>query len=803
MLNIRYINWVFLLFTLIIAVWSTMLYFTIPYLGIDLYKSNDNWIVDVDPRAWAAQEGMAPGDIVTHIDHQPIVGKNLWDGYGINTSTSITIIREGTPIEFDFSDRSDRPIQWDVYFIPMALFVVMLTISLFIAYKKPEDRSASLLILFLMSVAVGYVTGYGNTVGNLVFTIVFMMALTFAPILFLHFVGSYFSNKGIVSVHKRVVKTGYFAVIAWNILYLFFVPFTNSDLQTLIVMKILGLVVFIVGTLIALFVQVRMYIRYRNTTHQALMIYMMFGNLASFFPFIGLSLIPLVLTGSSIVNGSISGLSFLFLPITYLYLIISNQLFDIEFIMSRLRYYLIMALFPTLIFLVGVELVFIDISIQLVVWGRLCLVIYALSILFLYVREILDRKLRNKVIKGAHKFEQSLESFSERISAVKKVSELEQCLLKELLDLLPIDSVGFIEYRNEDQVIKLKRTHGNVPFKELLLQLRNNWASVRVGTELKLTKGVCYKIGQGNGTQQLLWLSDKVNHTEFNHDEKMWLRTLITHVGFVYQNLQLIEGLVQDLDLKRKEAPPWVLRLLFRLSEQERRKLASDLHDSALQDQLLWYRKLEMLVSDEADLPANIRSQLNEISEGLLDVIHQIRETCNELRPPFLQEMGITQAIDNLCAYAQLNANFTITFDHQDFRVELGDEYVLAIYRITQELLRNGMKHSKATHVHLQLYYEGRNVHYRYKDNGIGIEMERLQLSFDHMGLAGIRERVSGLEGETVLRTAPGKGLEIDIVLPLPLEDKDHNWENNHNHVRRLNDNRTQPVMLFPHSGER
>ncbi|PWW02762.1 two-component system sensor histidine kinase ComP [Paenibacillus cellulosilyticus] len=795
MVNTRYKNWAFLLFTLVIAGWSIVLYFRIPYMGVDLHKSNGEWIVaDVDPKAWAVQEGIAPGDIVTHVDHQPVEGKNLWDGYGINTSTSITVMRSGHPIELDFSDRSERPIQWNVYFIPMSLFVVMLTISLFIAYKKPEDRSASLLILFLMSVALGYLAGYGNTVGNMIFAIVFMLALTFAPILFLHFVVSYFNNKGIVSVHKQVVTIGYGAVVAWNILYLFFIPISNSDQQTWLLMKAFGFIVFIIGTLIALLVQVRMYVRYRNTTRQALMIYMMVGNIASFFPFICLTLLPILLVGTSIVDGSIAGLSFLFLPITYLYLIVSNQLFDIEFIISRLRYYLIMALLPSLIFLAGLELVFIDTSIQLIVWGRLCLVIYGLSILFLYVREVLDRKLRNKVIKGAHEFEQSLESFSNRVSEVKKVSELEQCVQKELLDLLPIDSVGFIECSNEDQEIKLKRTHGNVPFEELYSQLHHNWSSLRVGKELKLTKGICYKIGQGSETHHLVWISDKVNHTEFNHDEKMWLRTLITHVGFVYQNLQLIEGLVQDLDLKREEAPPWVLRLLFRLSEQERRKLASDLHDSALQDQLVWYRKLEMIVSDEAELPTNTRSQLNEISEGLLDVIHQIRETCNELRPPFLQEMGAIQAIENLCSHAQLNANFTITFDHQDFRVELGDEYVLAIYRITQELLRNGMKHSKATHVNLQLYYEGRNIHYCYKDNGVGIEMDRLQLSFDHMGLAGIRERVSGLEGETVLRTAPGKGLEIDILLPLPVEDKDN--------VRRTTDNRTRPIMIFPHSAE-
>lgn len=797
MINMKYSKWIFLFLTLIIAGWSTVLYFSVPYIGVKLDESNGKWIVgEVYTEAWAAQRGIVPGDIITQVDHQLVEGKNLEDRYGINTATSITVTRAGSSFEFNFSDMSERPIQLNHYFIPIALFVLMLTISSFISYKKPYDSSALLLILFLMSIAVGYLSAYGNTVGDIVSTIVFALTLTVSPIFFLHFVRSYFSNMGIVSVRKRVVMIGYGTVGAWNIFYLFHVLVSTGDRYTTIFNFNQGLFIFIIWTLLAMLIQVRMYIKYRNSSQQALIKYMMIGNFASFFPFIGLTLLPIFLIGTPFVNGDIAVLSFLFLPLTYLYLVVSNQLFDIEFIINRLRYYLILAILPTSLFMGGLGLAFIDTSIRAVVWERMFLIIYVSSILFLYAREALDRKLRNKVIKGAHKFEQSLESFSDRVSEVKKVSELEQCVLKELLAMLPIDSVGFIECDNENQEIKLKRTHGNVPFDELYSQVNHNWSSLRVGKEMKLTKGICYKIGQGSGTQHLVWISDKVNHTEFNHDEKMWLRTLITHVGFVYQNLQLIEGLVQDLDLKREEAPPWVLRLLFRLSEQERRKLASDLHDSALQDQLLWYRKLEMIVSDEAELPANTRSQLNEISEGLLDVIHQIRETCNELRPPFLQEMGAIQAIENLCTHAQLNANFTITFDHQDFRVDLGDEHVLAIYRITQELLRNGMKHSKATHVRLQLYYEGRNIRYCYKDNGIGIEMDRLQLSFDHMGLAGIRERVSGLEGETILRTAPGKGLEIDIVLPLQVEDKEHD------NVRRSNDNRKQPVMIFPHSAE-
>ncbi|WP_246070667.1 sensor histidine kinase [Paenibacillus kobensis] len=738
-------------------------------MGVDVYESNGKWIINaMDKKARAAQEGILPGDIVTYVDHQPVERTGLDERYGINSAKSITVMRDGSQFDFDFSDMSDRPIQLNQSIIPMLLFVLMMTFSSFIAYKKPKDLSASLLILFLMSVAVGYLSGYGNTVGDLFSSVILEIALTFAPVLFVHFVRSYFSNKGIYSFHKRFVYIGYWTVAAWNICYALVVSISG---QTPSLIKNIGLLIFIAGTLMALLVQALMYIRYRNSSNQAVMIYMMIGNIASFSPIIILNLLPYLLVGDFIVSGGVAVLSFLFLPLTYLYLIISKQLFDIEFIVSRLRYYCMIALLPALLILSGFGVIFMNEAPHPIRWIQMFLVIYGSTVLFLYAKEGLDRKFRNKVIKGAHQFEQSLESFSRQVSEVMKVNELEQCLQKELLKLLPVESVGVIERHNESKVISLKRSQGSVPVDELCQRL-NNLSGLSIGEGLKLTRGICYMIGHGRLTQHFIWIDDKNNHTEYNHDERMWMRTIITYVSFVYQNLLLIEGLVHDLDLKKAEAPPWVLRLLFRLSENERRKLASDLHDSALQDQLLWFRKLEAVVNDEAALPTDIRSSLRDISEGLLDVIHQIRETCNELRPPFLQEMGAIEAIENLCVHTQLNANFTIKFDHQDFRVELDDEYVLTIYRITQELLRNGMKHSKASHVELLLYYEDHRIRYRYKDDGIGFETDGVQLSFDHMGLSGIRERVSALEGETIMQTAPGKGLEVEIILPLPNADK-------------------------------
>ena len=174
----------------------------------------------------------------------------------------------------------------------------------------------------------------------------------------------------------------------------------------------------------------------------------------------------------------------------------------------------------------------------------------------------------------------------------------------------------------------------------------------------------------------MLWLDDKENQTKYNLDELGWLKTLANYSALVYENLYLIESLIEDLELefqKQKGTPPWVMRLIFNLSEIERRRLAADLHDSALQDQLIWYRKLEAVMLDHT-LSTGLHQELEAVREGLLDVIHQIRETCNEMRPPLLKEMGIVEALRQLFEQAQIRSNYVIDFRIKRLTAELNDE---------------------------------------------------------------------------------------------------------------------------------
>ena len=163
-----------------------------------------------------------------------------------------------------------------------------------------------------------------------------------------------------------------------------------------------------------------------------------------------------------------------------------------------------------------------------------------------------------------------------------------------------------------------------------------------------------------------MWL--KKFKTNLNIQESIWLETLAYISSILLENFQLIEGLFQKIEhyKEKKEEihhsyPSWLSRLLFTISEKERANLSIDLHDSVLQDLLQFLRVVDN-ITEKVDDP-HIKVELLELKERMLDNIHLIRETCNELRPPFLSELGIIQSIHLLFDQTKLRSDFMLYFE--------------------------------------------------------------------------------------------------------------------------------------------
>jgi len=343
-------------------------------------------------------------------------------------------------------------------------------------------------------------------------------------------------------------------------------------------------------------------------------------------------------------------------------------------------------------------------------------------------RELIQSEERYKTL------QQSLNRFSNDLVNVMKVSELENRLMEEVKSVFPVTSVSVEEIPREQE--------------DSLRNTSDRWV----------------KIAE---KQNLVYLRIAMNHVMLKIEEE-WLETAVHYVTILYDNLQLIEDLMKRLEdmVTKNVTPKWMLKLLFKLSEKERALLSSDLHDSVLQDLIIWYRKLESLRSS-ATFSMEIEDELEQIEEGLLDAIHQLRITCNELRPPFLLKMGLVESLKSLFSYTRIFSNYEIEFLTEQFNCSLHEDQILGLYRIVQELLNNATKHSQANKVTISLACRDDHLYFTYSDDGVGMDLSAFEGSFQHMGITGIEKRVLSLEGEVKLKSALQEGLQVSISLPL------------------------------------
>ncbi|WP_248927571.1 PAS domain S-box protein [Paenibacillus hamazuiensis] len=353
------------------------------------------------------------------------------------------------------------------------------------------------------------------------------------------------------------------------------------------------------------------------------------------------------------------------------------------------------------------------------------------------VKDITKRKIEERELirsEERYKFlQQSLSSLSHDLSAVMKVSELEQRLTEEVRAVLQVDSVSVEEVPRGQEAA--------------LMDSQDMWIPIGEKRE-----PVYLRIAMGH---------------ELIRIEREWLETVVRYVTLLYDNLNLIEDLMSRIEslAAAGDKPKWMLRLLFKLSEKERASLSGDLHDSVLQDLIIWYRKLESLRS-AGTFEHSTQQELKQIEEGLLDAIHQIRITCNELRPPFLLKLGLAESLKSLFEYTRMFAHYEIEFRSEPSGIMLGEEQTIGMYRVVQELLNNASKHSKADKVTMSLNGSGEQIHFSYSDNGVGMDLSAFEGSFQHMGIAGIEKRVQSLEGTVEIWSAPQQGFHVTIRLP-------------------------------------
>ncbi len=202
--------------------------------------------------------------------------------------------------------------------------------------------------------------------------------------------------------------------------------------------------------------------------------------------------------------------------------------------------------------------------------------------------------------------------------------------------------------------------------------------------------------------------------------------------------------------------------IFLRLQEQDRQRIAAELHDSVLQNLSLVMHNLE-LAEKFIDYDA-VRAKLELESNRKIvkETIDDIRSTIFDLRPMQFDDFGFRKTLENQLEEYKLRTSMEITYRIDD--IDSRDNLILlTIFRIVQELVINSIKHSKGNNINVQVLEAGSGIYIEESDDGIGISDEDLKKD-NHFGLKILKERVNMING-TIKRMEDSRGTKIIIEL--------------------------------------
>ncbi len=228
-----------------------------------------------------------------------------------------------------------------------------------------------------------------------------------------------------------------------------------------------------------------------------------------------------------------------------------------------------------------------------------------------------------------------------------------------------------------------------------------------------------------------------------------------------------IVGMVADItESKQTEAAlADVSRRLIDAQEQERRRIARELHDDIGQRLALLAVKLEQLHLDLPDLP-EIRIRVGELQGQASEIATDVQTLSHELHSTKLEYLGPVAAMRGHCQELGEQTKVKVDFKSQDFPSTVPPEISLCLFRVMQEALRNALKHSGARHVEVGLWGTPDEVHLSVSDRGVGFDSEAAKRGRG-LGLVSMEERLRLHKGMLSIESQPKHGTTIHARVPL------------------------------------
>jgi PAS domain S-box-containing protein len=208
-------------------------------------------------------------------------------------------------------------------------------------------------------------------------------------------------------------------------------------------------------------------------------------------------------------------------------------------------------------------------------------------------------------------------------------------------------------------------------------------------------------------------------------------------------------------------------RLIY-AQEEERTRLARDLHDDLAQRLAVFAIDIGRLEQQLMDPPAPVREKLREMKNGIVTISQDVHSLSRQLHPSILDDLGIIRAVESECTSFSRREGIKIVFNHENIPRVIPKDVSLSLYRIIQEGLNNISKHACANHTSVSLKGFDQGILLSIQDDGIGFDSAKVKNN-PGLGFSSMRERARLIHGEFSIDSQPEKGTVITVKTPLDL----------------------------------
>jgi two-component system NarL family sensor kinase len=216
--------------------------------------------------------------------------------------------------------------------------------------------------------------------------------------------------------------------------------------------------------------------------------------------------------------------------------------------------------------------------------------------------------------------------------------------------------------------------------------------------------------------------------------------------------------------VRESEARHQLVRRLLRAEEEERRRIAGEIHDRMGQRFFHFQYVIDRWRDRLGQSAPEAAAGLDELGDEVRGLSDEVRSVMTELRPSVLDDFGFVEALRDYVATSGENPKITLSVADDDLAI--GPQSGVALFRIVQEAMLNVRKHAEASQVWIELARAAdAMVELRIRDNGRGFDPSLPVRG--HFGLATMRERAEALGGLLETSSRPGSGTELRIVIPM------------------------------------